>query len=115
MKPLHVSALVFLLLATLLLSQSRPGIQAPGQTNLDETLRRLMLEQGAVPDMRIAERRAAEYEFDRKWNRVFAGGPEVRKLHEELSANTANPKSFERVDAAIKALQADPGWLHEKK
>ena len=48
MKALHVSALVFLAIATILLSQPQPS---PRQTNADEILRRLMMEQHAEPDL----------------------------------------------------------------
>lgn len=117
MKPLHVSALVFLMIAAVLLSQSRPGPQP--QTSIDENawLRRLMLEQvDTQPDMQLAERKAAqerERMFDEKVNDFTT---KFNALTAELGgAGTFNIKKAEASEKAWNRMLDDPGWLRKKK
>jgi hypothetical protein len=107
-KSFLVPALGFLLVAGLLISQ-------PHQERISEDWLLRLIAQPSEPEMRLVRARAAQQQFNQKWNDVFGDSGAAEALYIELESHAANPKSFERVDKAFAVLQADAGWLHKDK
>lgn len=55
-----------------------------------------------------AKRRAAQYEFGLKWNKVVET---MNDLAAALVDGKADLKKFKAADKALRELRADPGWM----